>query len=298
MKRIALLTIAALVVISGTVFMADEVQARPQFAQQESKPCGHCHVAAMGGGALTPEGKEFRKTLVTAGERLSYFALYFLHMPFGVAWVGLFFVAFSGAMGRKVLLSPPRQYMRIILYGIVVISVSGPYVAYIRARLTPGFFGTRMGLLLLVKTAAVLALLAATAVLTWHTTVVLSRRYRELEKQLEDGSLLDLTPAEMSLFSGKGKRKALVAVDGKIYDVTERNLWTKGQHPGGHLAGFDLTDAFTDAPHGKEVFERVQAVGTLKESTAGGKSTVRWAFLAGGAASLVILLVVTTWRWI
>lgn len=296
--KITAVVIAAAVALAVVIVTGPAAEARPQFARQQDKPCGFCHVSALGGGPLNDNGKAFRRTIVTTGQRLLYFALYFLHMPFGVAWVGLFFISFTTALRRRVLLIPPRQYLRIMLWSILVIAVSGPYVAYIRYRLTPGFFGTRMGMLLMVKVAAVLALVVSTTVLFWHCTVHLSRLYRKLEKEMDSGAPLELTPAQLALFNGQGRRRALVAVDGKLYDVTGRNLWTRGLHPGGHAAGFDLSDAFTDAPHGKEVFQRVPSAGFLMEDPTWGKGGVKWALILGSAACLAILLVISTWRWV
>ena len=155
----------------------------------------------------------------------------------------------------------------------------------------------RFGLLLLAKIAAVLALLLATVTLLWHTTVLLARKYRRLAKSLEAGSELELTPDDLLLFTGREKRKALVAVDGSVYDVTGRNLWRKGIHPGGH-AGHDLTDAFGGAPHGKEVFQRVTPVGRIiAPTTSSRRGTIAWSATLGLAASGIILLVVALWRW-
>ena len=55
-----------------------------------------------------------------------------------------------------------------------------------------------------------------------------------------------------------------IAREGKVYDVTASKLWKTGTHMNLHKAGRDLTAEFSAAPHGEEVFERVQQVGTLK----------------------------------
>lgn len=54
-----------------------------------------------------------------------------------------------------------------------------------------------------------------------------------------------------------------VAYKGIIYDVSDSRFWKEGFHHE-HLAGFDLTDVFDKAPHGKDVFRHFRKVGRLK----------------------------------
>lgn len=284
--------------------------ARPQFAQFTGNPCSACHISPQGGGPLKPEGEEFKKKLqdldipidqnlrISTGQRLIHLVLYLLHIPFGVAWVGLFLYTFGPALRKRTLIIPPKPYIRQIMYGAVVVLITGPLMVVSRMKMVPGLFTTRFGLLLLIKIAAVLILLTSTVALLWHATVVLARRYKRLAKSLDKESELELTPDDLLLFSGSEKRKALVAVDGKVYDVTGRNLWRRGIHPGGHHAGHDLTGDFAKAPHGKEVFDRVTPVGRVIEpDTSARRGPMSWATMLGVTASGIILLVVALWRW-
>jgi predicted heme/steroid binding protein len=68
---------------------------------------------------------------------------------------------------------------------------------------------------------------------------------------------------ELKQFDGKNGKPVYVAYKGKVYDVSQSGLWESGSHFE-HLAGKDLTKEFADAPHGEEVFDRVQAIGELK----------------------------------
>lgn len=70
------------------------------------------------------------------------------------------------------------------------------------------------------------------------------------------------TPEELTAFDGKDGRKAYVAVEGKVYDVTGVPAWTDGQHNGA-MAGTDLTEALAKAPHGVSKLEGLPVVGTL-----------------------------------
>lgn len=289
---------------------ADQALTRPEFARFTGNPCSTCHISPQGGGPLKPAGEEFKENLkdlnipmdpnlrISTRQRLLHFALYLLHIPFGVAWVGLFLYLFGPALRRRDLVLPPGPYVRQIIYGTVVVLVTGPLLVATRMKMIPGLFTTRFGLLLLVKIAAVLALLISTLVLLWHIKVILARRYKRLARSLDSVAELELTPSDLLLFSGREKRRALVAMDGKIFDVTGRNLWRRGIHPGGHHAGHDLTNAFGGAPHGKEVFERVKPVGrVIAPETTARKGPMSWATLMGVTASGIILVVVALWRW-
>ncbi len=70
------------------------------------------------------------------------------------------------------------------------------------------------------------------------------------------------TVESLSQYDGKDGRRAYYAYEGKVYDVTESDLWKDGQHYG-LAAGTDLTGKLGEAPHGTEVFARVPLVGTL-----------------------------------
>ena len=305
------LSLAVLLLLAASFLLpASSAQARPEFAQLTGQPCSYCHISPLGGGPRNENGKAFEQELsemnieldpklrLSSGQKLLHILLWLVHIPFGIGWVGMFFMAFLPAMRTHKMVIPSKQYIRQMIYGMVVIGISGPTIVYYKTKMTPGLFGTRFGLLLMVKIAAVLVLFTATIVLIWHTTVLLAKRYRTLSADLESGKEMELDPEDLALFDGSEKRKALVGVDGRLFEVTGRNLWRKGIHPGGHHAGTDLTDAFGEAPHGKEVFERVTPVGRLVSKPSEGKRpSPRWAVLLGMAASSTIVLVVILWRW-
>ncbi len=73
------------------------------------------------------------------------------------------------------------------------------------------------------------------------------------------------TTADLAENDGKEGRRAYVAFEGRVYDVSGSNLWPKGSHMTEHQAGADLSDKLSRAPHGKEVFENVRLVGELIE---------------------------------
>lgn len=73
------------------------------------------------------------------------------------------------------------------------------------------------------------------------------------------------TRLELQNLKGQDGNPVLVAVNGKVYDVSKSSLWNKGVHVNQHESGADLTDAMATAPHGFEVFEKIPQVGILVE---------------------------------
>jgi predicted heme/steroid binding protein/uncharacterized membrane protein len=67
----------------------------------------------------------------------------------------------------------------------------------------------------------------------------------------------------LSKNDGKEGRKAFVAVDGKVYDVTGNRFWKNGVHMNRHPAGVDLTEAIAASPHGRDVLAKIQETGAL-----------------------------------
>jgi predicted heme/steroid binding protein len=70
------------------------------------------------------------------------------------------------------------------------------------------------------------------------------------------------TLTELSQFNGKNGKAAYVGYKGKVYDVSDSDLWLEGDHTG-HEAGQDLTAQMEIAPHGDEVMQKMKTVGTL-----------------------------------
>lgn len=71
------------------------------------------------------------------------------------------------------------------------------------------------------------------------------------------------TENELRQFDGKEGRPAYITFKGKIYDVSNSQLWKDGKHLTSHVAGIDLTEAITSAPHGEENLSKLAIVGEL-----------------------------------
>ena len=76
-----------------------------------------------------------------------------------------------------------------------------------------------------------------------------------------------MTLQELAQFDGKDGRKAYVAVNGTVYDLSESERWQNGNHEDAHQAGVDLTEDLKAAPHVRSVIERFPVVGKIDTDT-------------------------------
>jgi predicted heme/steroid binding protein len=143
---------------------------------------------------------------------------------------------------------------------------------------------TRWGVLLLVKVALFLILMAVAVLVT----LVIGPRLRRMVQTSRPHPL-----AEHVHYAQEGR--ITVGYEGRIYDVSSSRMWQEGRHIGRHAAWQDLTAAMGAAPHGTEVFREFSVL-------AGGPTwTPRplrvFLILAYGNLALVLaaLLVVAIW---
>ena len=71
------------------------------------------------------------------------------------------------------------------------------------------------------------------------------------------------TLKELEEYDGKGGKPAYIVYKGKVYEVSDSDLWSGGDHMGMHQAGKDLTEELELAPHRDEVLKRIKLIGVL-----------------------------------
>lgn len=75
----------------------------------------------------------------------------------------------------------------------------------------------------------------------------------------------EFSEEELAKNNGKNGTPALVAYNGKVFDVSKSNSWEDGNHENLHDAGRDLTeDLETATPHGTDLLDKFPIVGMLK----------------------------------
>ena len=76
------------------------------------------------------------------------------------------------------------------------------------------------------------------------------------------------TKSEMENTKGPDGKCTLVAVNGKVYDISSSNMWMNNVHVKSHYSGQDLSLEIQAAPHGLEVLSHLRQVGVLIEEQA------------------------------
>lgn len=69
--------------------------------------------------------------------------------------------------------------------------------------------------------------------------------------------------ADLAEFNGSAGKPIYVAYKGKVYDLSESDLWADGDHQGMHEAGADLTEEIESAPHDPDELFNFPVVGEL-----------------------------------
>lgn len=77
---------------------------------------------------------------------------------------------------------------------------------------------------------------------------------------------LVLTSEELARYDGLEGRRAYIAVDGIVYDVTDIRQWKDGLHMGRFQAGKDYSEEIrSESPHGTGMLSRAVEVGRLED---------------------------------
>jgi Predicted heme/steroid binding protein len=84
----------------------------------------------------------------------------------------------------------------------------------------------------------------------------------ETQNVTDKSKIKEYTLEELAEYNGKNG-KTYVAYQGKVYDVSDSDLWKNGTH-NGHNSGKDLTEEMNKSPHRPEIIKGFPVVGTLK----------------------------------
>ena len=281
--------------------------ATPDYARQTGFECTRCHVDALGGGALTPEGENFLLDLKSRGryrplstaQRIVRLFIGYFHMLAAIAWFGTIMyvhLLLKPAYASKGL---PKGELRLGWLSMIVLLITGVLLTIARMPSLDAFFTTRFGILLSIKIVLFLVMLSSAVVVTLF---IGPRLRRKRSSPVADLFTQHLTPAQLSHFDGKEGRPAYIAYKGIVYDVSQGRLWKNGAHVMKHHAGNDLTDTLKNAPHDEGKVLAMPQVGTLAVV---GEKQVRpfherlFYFFAYMNLVLVFvtIFVIALWRW-
>jgi predicted heme/steroid binding protein/uncharacterized membrane protein len=293
------LTCALLFCLSGRAFATEE------YARKTGWDCSVCHVNPLGGGELTKAGDGYLAGLIKSGgfrpldplTRALRLLTGYLHILAGVVWFGTIFyvhIILKPAYASRGL---PKKELILGWTCICVVGATGAVLTYLRMPSLDAFYTTRFGILLMVKVGLFLIMASTAALVTFVIGPRMMRR--RAAKAVAEGDTF--TPDDLSYFDGREGRKALAAVDGRVYDLTGSALWKAGRHMR-HFAGSELTDALKQAPHGPEKLAAFKLVGRLVQSSekpGADRPKAAFYFMAYMNLALVFLIlgVVALWRW-
>lgn len=314
-RTLVVLLAGLLIAFVAAVLSTSVATATADYAWQTGQPCGACHVRPEGGGELDPQGIAYVRggyqwpipegvepytpsNLV----RVSRLIVGYIHLTVAVIWFGTIFYIHIVVRPQQLRTGIPRVEGTIGWISIGVMAATGIVLTVLRYLETGSVFSGTFGVVFIIKLVqfGLMVLLALVA------TVVLTRRLRRATQRAEaaPSDPKEVSPGTLSSYDGRDGSKALVAVSGVLYDVTNSRLWRDGTHVRQHQAGQDLTEAMARAPHGAEVLERVPAVGEIgapSTETVPRPPRARRVFLVFAYANLAltfgILLCVAWWKW-
>jgi predicted heme/steroid binding protein/uncharacterized membrane protein len=287
-------------------FPASRAPATEEFAQETGRSCGDCHLDPSGGGGLNPAGKAFLAGRGEAGKGLPTsspfhrgirFAAGFLHLLTAVMWFGTILYVHLLLKPAYASRGLPRGELIVGWGSIVLIAATGSVLTLYRIPSWDVLLHSRFGQLLMAKIAIFLVMASTAFIVTFVVGPRLKARRLAVERQKRD-----MTSEELAAFTGKDGAPAYIAYKGAIYDASDSRLWTRGSHLGKHQAGFDLTDALKQAPHGEDRLSRLPVVGKLLSAAAPEKKPphlVAFYFMTylNLVLVLAVLLIIAAWRW-
>ncbi len=297
-----------LLLLFFSCLFAGELSATEKFAEKTGQECLVCHVDPAGGGELTTAGQGYALSLgseaavaaPSGSSALSHgFRLLvgYLHILFGIFWFGTILYVHLILKPGYASQGLPRGEVKLGLISILVMGVTGAILVAYRIPDAGMLIGTRFGILLLIKIVLYL-IMAGSALLV---VLVVGPRLRRKHSAAKTSEAGDLSLQELALFDGQEGRKAYIAYQGAIYDVTDSSKWRAGTHMGRHNSGGDLTGQLLQAPHGGELVQAMRKIGKLRGDEPAGLTPPQKLFYVMAYMNLafvyLIILILACWKW-
>ena len=281
-----------------------------EYAEKTNKECSQCHLDPSGGGGLTVDGEAYAKDLETKGlykpltatERLIRIIIGYLHMMTAFIWFGAILYIHIFLKPAYVSKGVPKGELKLGWVSMIIMLVTGIILMQYKVSSLTALFHTRFGILLLIKLSLFLFMIFAVFFVTFVIAPKLEKKKTQIAKWAVKGDKKDFTIAELAQWDGTEGRPAYIAFNGKIYDVTASKLWKDGNHVKKHLAGFELTNAMKQAPHGADRLDSLPVIGTLISSKERQKKPFHmkvFYFLAYSVLVVLFLIIfiISLWKW-
>lgn len=300
------LFVGAFLFIAFMVCSAQRVQATEEYARQTGQTCSACHLDPTGGGELTARGTAFSATLHSKAEAPSpgmfskIFRLVagYIHFFTAIFWFGTILYVHLVLKPSYAASGLPRGEVRVGIISMVVMGITGAILTHYRVTSLDTLIHTRFGILLIMKVSLYLVMVSSAA---FVVTVIGPKLRAKMNKPALPPASGDLTPEQLAACDGKEGHPAYFAFEGKIYDATLSKLWKQGVHMGRHNAGYDLTEALAQAPHGADKMEALKEIGGLIAEAPRKKEPHEKVFYFMAYMNLIIVfcivLILSLWRW-
>jgi predicted heme/steroid binding protein len=297
-----------------TALLVSNASATVDHARKTGQSCATCHTSPEGGGELSATGRAYARSgyqwpvpqgteLYTPSRlaKILKLAVGFVHAVVAVIWFGSIFYIHIVVKPQRLTTGVPRVEGIIGWVSIALITLTGIALTLFRYLEVGSVFTGTFGTVFVIK----LVQFGIMVVLALIATLVLTRRMRRPRvfysgpASPPDG----ITAETLDSYDGRDGQRAVIAVEGKLYDVTDSRLWPDGVHLKRHPAGQDLTEALHGAPHGAEVLIKVPMIGNLVglAQAPTGRRRPQRTFVAFTYANLAlvfgILFCVGWWKW-
>ncbi len=283
-----------LLVMVGCSLMPSDALGTPQIAAMVGESCDACHQNVEGGGALNPTGAAYRSggvwppvTPFVPLSSITSSLIRLLHLIFGFLWFGTILYVHLLLRPAYAAKGLPIGEMRLGIVSMVIVGISGALLTLAESGDLTTLPDSHWGAMLTAKIAVYLTMVISAAfVVTWIKPRLKS--YPTSPRRPADG-IYD--PTTLAAFDGKKGRPAYVALEGAVYDATDSHLWKEGTHMKRHFAGYDLTGALGQAPHGKEKVTELPRVGDFDPDRPAPLTTAQRLFYAIAYMNLGLVFV-------
>jgi predicted heme/steroid binding protein len=264
-----------LIAVVVTAFFKSRAIATTDYARQTGQPCAACHTRPEGGGELNAHGLAYVRggyqwpipagveayTPSNVAKALKLIFGY-THLTTAVIWFGAIFYIHIIVKPQKLTTGVPKAEGILGWVSITIMALTGIALTVFRYLETGSVFSGTFGIVFVIK----LVQVGIMVIVALIATVVLSPRMRQSihPSAAPNSASGEITPETLSSLDGKDGGRAVIAVSGKLYDVTGSPRWQNGVHFRRHQSGQDLTEALKEAPHDAEVLEKVPVIGELK----------------------------------